>query len=107
MADLLKQRDQVIKSLDFVLECMIQEIEKKSPSIPSKRPMKTPDFQAGENQFIGYHFHIFRKCSEGIILCARNFLQERLNEEQNVLTIHCNDCTRQCKQRQGNDCCQP
>jgi len=39
MADLLKQRDQVIKSLDFVLEGMIQEIEKKSPSIPSKRPM--------------------------------------------------------------------
>ena len=44
MADLLKQRDQVIQSVDFMVEGIspgCREKKNTSPSIPSKPPMKT------------------------------------------------------------------
>jgi len=69
VSDLLKQRDQVIKSLDFMLERYLsRRSRRKAPvpaflaSLPWRQP---PSFQAGKIQFIGYHFQILRKCLEG------------------------------------------
>jgi len=60
MIDLLKQRDQVIKSRRF----LSRRLRRKTPapafpaSLQWRRP---PSFQAGRIQFIGYDFHILWK----------------------------------------------
>jgi len=87
MADLLKQRDQVIQSVDFMVEGIspgCREKKNTSPSIPSKPPMKTtpPSKRAKFNSLVTTSIS-FESVQKEVILGDRDFLEERLNEEQN------------------------